>query len=103
MPVQAKFITALCALHNFIRIHDPLDDMDLTQEELDLILDEDRPAAGVLQRGVSREETERATERRDLIASQMWQQYQEHAARRRTRRSAALHRNRRLLQASLGS
>ena len=32
--VQAKVIPALCALHNFIRIHDPddLDDQDRQEE-----------------------------------------------------------------------
>jgi hypothetical protein len=72
--VQAKVIPALCALHNFIRVHDPddLDDKDL-QEEI-----ERRPpvlSAADLKNRVNQAERNRAIAKREKIANDMWNDY----------------------------
>jgi hypothetical protein len=57
MEMQAKLIPALCALHNFICIYDPNNDMEITQEEIDEMLEGERPAAeGEVHGGISAEE-----------------------------------------------
>ena len=51
--IQARVILALCALHNFVRVHDPddLDDED-TQEEIER--QSPMPSAGELRNRVNR-------------------------------------------------
>ena len=52
-------VPSLCALHNFIRIHDLADEMDITQEEIDEMLEDQRLIGGELQEaGISAAETE---------------------------------------------
>jgi hypothetical protein len=87
MTMQARLIPALCALHNFIRIHDPSDDMDITQEEIDEMLEDERPSVeGNLQTGVTAVETERASRWREQIAQSMWVQYRDYNDWRNARR-----------------
>lgn len=71
--VQAKIVHALCALHNFIRIHDP-DDLDAsTQEELARVPQD--PIAADFGGTISAGEQRQATSRRDRIAMAMWEEY----------------------------
>jgi len=72
--VQSKVVLALCALHNFIRVHDPddLDDQDW-QEEI-----ERRPpvpTAADLGRRVNQAERDRAIAKQKQIADDMWVDY----------------------------
>jgi hypothetical protein len=60
METQIHLIPALCALHNFIHIYDPLDEMDITDEEVQMYLATERSADGELQQGVSVEEVARS-------------------------------------------
>jgi hypothetical protein len=91
MSLQAKLVTATCALHNFIRIHDPLDDMGITQHELDEMMEREQPAEGELHGGITTEEVGRASARRDQIAMQMWDQYQQYNCRRGQRANSQRH------------
>jgi hypothetical protein len=75
MEMQAKLMPALCALHNFIRIYDPADDMDITEEEIESAVSQEQPASGTYHSGIAAAETARAAERRDQIAQQMWASY----------------------------
>ena len=72
--VQAKVIPALCALHNFIRIHDPddLDDQDWQEE-----IERQYPSPGVddLRGRIDRAERSRAVARREKISNDMWADY----------------------------
>ena len=72
--IQARVILALCALHNFVRVHDPddLDDED-TQEEIER--QSPMPSAGELRNRVNRAEKKRAIMRQEEIASNMWADY----------------------------
>jgi hypothetical protein len=86
IETQAKIPCALAALHNFIRLHDPDDYADdgpghggprnlmFTLHEIDG--DERRTfPEEELGRYVSQAEKQRATEFRDNIAREMWEQY----------------------------
>lgn len=71
---QSKIVLALCALHNFIRVHDPddLDDQDW-QGEI-----ERRPPMAVaadLGSRVNQAERDRATAKQKQIAHDMWVDY----------------------------
>lgn len=71
---QAKVVLALCALHNFIRVHDPddLDDQDWQEEN------ERRPpmpSTADLGGRVNQAERDRATAKREKIAGDMWDDY----------------------------
>jgi hypothetical protein len=88
MEMQVRLVPALCALHNFIRIYDPLDEMDITDEEVEMYLAMERPAEGELQRGISAQETARSHERREQIALEMWAQYREYRDRANQQRNA---------------
>jgi len=74
MKVQARIPPALCAIHNFIRIHNPdeISDFDNIQADLE-------PSNwGELALGPpTRQERARADSRRDRIAQDMWASYQE--------------------------
>jgi hypothetical protein len=74
VEVQAKIPAALCAIHNFIRLHD--------DQELDDIPGEEQVNQGahagdniVAQTGID-EDGDAVVERRDLIAQAMWNDYQ---------------------------
>ena len=72
--VQAKVIPALCALHNFIRVHDPgdLDDQDWQEE-----IERQGPvlSAADLKNKVNQAERDRAAARREKMANKMWNDY----------------------------
>ena len=75
MAIQARIPPALCAVHSFIRIHDP-DEID----EFGLDIQDQDPGQvyGDLSEGPAvRREKERAETRRDGIAQAMWESYQE--------------------------
>ena len=80
MSTQALIPPALAALHNFIREYDPEeihlynDDDD---EPFDLEISTHPESVGELGTGiVTPDERNRANERRDKIAADMWEQYQ---------------------------
>jgi hypothetical protein len=86
MEIQARIPSALCALHNFIRQHDPLEFIDL-DEELGSGNEEHRDHGdhgldghdhGELSTTsvVDASERDRARTKRDHIANEMWVQYQ---------------------------
>jgi hypothetical protein len=75
LDVQALLVAAICALHNFIRIHDPddIDDLDLLAELERRSLRRHRDSGAI-----TRAERDRAEQRRDEIAHAMWRQYVEY-------------------------
>ena len=78
MDIQARLPPALAALHNFIRIHDPDEIVDILPPD-----NVDIEATGALATELpGRAEHEQANHRRDLIARDMWNQYQEELHRR---------------------
>jgi hypothetical protein len=73
MAIQARIPLALCAIHNFIRIHDPdeIHDFEVHDEHADI------EPHGILAPGpAGRQEIARGTARRDVIAQSMWENYQ---------------------------
>lgn len=83
---QARVVPACCAVHNFIRIHDPddslSDDEDDTESRSHSAANDDLFDEESLGGAISRAETRRADERRNAIAEAMWEDY---CARRRRR------------------
>ena len=83
--MQVKFVPTLGGVHNFLRIHDPLDE-DLGQWGHDstpltgTVTEESQAThtipAEVLGFDISEDERTCASERRDHIARQMWEDYQ---------------------------
>ena len=75
LETQTKIIPTLCALHNFIQVYNPDEDMGV--EELSAwasrLSQED-----FSHQGVSTQEKARANTKRDVIAKEMWVQYQEY-------------------------
>jgi hypothetical protein len=72
MHWQARLPAALAAIHNFIRDQDPMDIEDI----MDPMDPEPGARAGELAQGVPRAaERDRANQRRDRIAKEMWDQY----------------------------
>lgn len=74
MKYQVRIPPALCALHNFIRLHDPseINDFHDVQEDPDHM-----EHVGELAEGpASRAERAYADARRDYIAQTMWESYQ---------------------------
>ena len=74
MLIQARILPGLCAVHNFIRLHDQGEIKDFPADLVD-------PSPGVrngtLAEGiVERQETERANLYWDRIAQDMWVDYQ---------------------------
>ena len=77
MDVQALIPPALAALHNFIRDYDPEEIHNYDDEALDIQMGLPPEPAGELGAGpATSEERARASERRDKIAADMWEQYQ---------------------------
>ena len=70
--VQAKVIPALCALHNFIRVHDP-DDLEDWQEEIER--QQSVPGVGDLRSRIDRAERNRAIARQEKVLNDMWADY----------------------------
>ena len=79
MDIQARIPPALCALHNFIRRHDPSDIEDYTiMTELDYShIQVDDPGIGDLAMHVlTAADRGHADEAREQIAQAMWNDYQ---------------------------
>ncbi len=75
VEVQAKIPAALCAIHNFIRLHDSQEDESLEAEEL-VACDADAGDDFARQMDFIAEDNNHVTERRDFIAQAMWDDYQ---------------------------
>ena len=78
-PVQAQIPAALCAIHNFIRIHDSgEEEAEEEEEEEEDGMDQQYDAGDLFVRqGESqRAETDAVVARRNNIAERMWQEYQ---------------------------
>lgn len=73
---QAKLVLAICALHNFILSYDPDDGEMYDAPELER--GTPIPQPDELGRHISTAESRRAGVRRDQIAKDMWEQYQEY-------------------------
>lgn len=78
LPTQTKLVPAICVLHNFIRVHDPNDDVNIT--EVYLSRRAPRRTAQDFSTQISNQEKARANARQDEIAKGMWRQYQEYLA-----------------------
>jgi hypothetical protein len=78
--IQARIPPALCALHNFIRLHDPDEISEYTDDVLEIqLLRNDDDDTGELAVGPpTRQARTRANQRRDRIATEMWDSYQEY-------------------------
>ena len=72
--VQAKVVLALCALHNFIRVHDP-DDLEDEGWEEEIERQPPIPSTADLGMRVNRAEQGRAVARQERIARDMWDDY----------------------------
>lgn len=73
MEIQARIPPALCALHNFIRVHDPEEIGDFVDVQAD---PEPARRDGILGEGPAAQgERRRANRRRDDIAKAMWTSY----------------------------
>jgi hypothetical protein len=75
LETQTKIIPALCALHNFIRVYNPeeIGNLDGLSSRTPR-----RNAEDFSYQGISAQEKRRANTKRDVIAKEMWRQYQEH-------------------------
>jgi hypothetical protein len=94
MDIQVQIPAALAALHNFIRQYDPQEDdmpadnlLDFQRERnLESVqepMDCNPESIGELGTGPpTPNERDRANERRDKIAADMWEQYQQYLASR---------------------
>jgi hypothetical protein len=74
MAIQARIPPALCAIHNFIRMHDEDEIFDFED-----VVEDPIPGAfhGELARGpAGAAERQRADTKRDQIAQAMWDSYQ---------------------------
>jgi hypothetical protein len=81
MEVQVRIPPALCAIHNFIRVHDEEEIHDF-DEVVSSNQNEDC-GYGVLSHGpANRAERDQAAIKRDLIAEAMWVDYQRVLAQR---------------------
>jgi hypothetical protein len=74
MSTQARIPPALCAIHNFIRIHDPTEIEESDDEDID-DCDPNQSRSDLAEGPADREERQRATEYRDNIAATMWEDY----------------------------
>lgn len=75
MSIQARIPPALCALHNFIRMHDSA---EIGEFPPDLVDPSPGEWNGSLGHGsASRAELHRAQALRDQIAQEMWEEYQQ--------------------------
>ena len=71
--IQARIPAALCAIHNFIIIHDPAEDIILTDDDNDNPpVDHDHEASAA-----AAAEIDTPSEKRDNIAQAMWDDYLE--------------------------
>jgi hypothetical protein len=70
MHIQARIPAALCAIHNFISVHDPTEVVYPDDDDGDAPAGDDHiaPAAAAI-------EVDSASVRRDQIAQAMWEDY----------------------------
>ncbi|KAJ3991184.1 hypothetical protein F5050DRAFT_1545842, partial [Lentinula boryana] len=83
MKIQARIPAALAAIHNFIHIHDPQDQIFNIAQELERIHMDNEPAANppsYFSTHISTQEKKRAEEKHDQIAQACWDQYQQYLA-----------------------
>ena len=77
IEAQGRIASAICVVHNFIRIHGP---KDLEEEERFLLNNEGDSRPEIIQSygngGISTQEAKAVATRRDKIAEAMWTQYQ---------------------------
>lgn len=79
VATQARIVPALCVVHNFIRVHDPSDLPDISDDEEPEV----SPPDGGLRGGfVSNAARERAIAQRDAIAEAMFAHFQASRAQR---------------------
>ena len=77
MTFQARIPPALCAVHNFIRIHDPNEILNFNNDTQDLNSGLENDSRGVLAEGPANlEEREAAKVKREEIGNRMWHDYQ---------------------------
>lgn len=83
LDIQARIPAALAGIHNYIRRHDPneLEDVDLRVAE-DLQPGTQPDLGNLATSHITAGEKHQADIRRDAIAQQMWEQYQEELRRR---------------------
>ena len=76
--VQAQIPAALCAIHNFIRIHDGEEDKeDEEDEEEDIVVQQNNAGDLYVRQGEGqRAENDAVVARRNNIAQKMWEEYQ---------------------------
>lgn len=76
--VQAKIPSGLAALHNFILEYDPSDIDNYAEDILQIVSQETPEPLGDLGNGpIPRGEYQRSLSRRDRIAEEMWEDYQQ--------------------------
>lgn len=80
IDTQARLVQALCVVHNITRIYDPEDMADF-DEEYDI--DEDDEEKGGLRGSITNAQKMTASNKRDEIAMQMWDSYQQLLRQRR--------------------
>lgn len=80
MHIQARIPAALAAIHNFIHIHDPNDDIFRIARDLERARSYEEPTAPpeYFSTYISPQEKQRAEAKRDQIAQQCWDQYQQY-------------------------
>ena len=85
ITTQSHIVSAVAALHNFIRVHDPSE--VLTEEdEIDPNVDDTEDTRSIHQAAVPRAERTRSSQRRDRIAMEMWEAFIARGSRRLGRR-----------------
>lgn len=80
IEAQGRIASAICVVHNFIRIHDPEDLPDPDDEDNNSITPFNASFSG--NGTISSQERSAAVKRRDDIANAMWVQYQQNLTRR---------------------
>jgi hypothetical protein len=80
---QTRIVPALCAIHNFIRIHDVEEIENFPEDLVDPSFNQQQSVSGMEWQPASRAEQTRGKELRDEIALAMWESYQDELRRRR--------------------
>ena len=80
IEAQGRIASAICVVHNFIRIHDPEDLPDPEDEDNNSIIPLNASSGG--NGTISSRERSAAVKRRDDIANAMWVQYQQYLTKR---------------------
>jgi hypothetical protein len=72
MDIQARIPAALCAIHNFIRIHDPAEDPLPPMN----IVNDNPSHQGYIVEDENRPQVQAANAHRDRIVTHMWEDYE---------------------------